>query len=107
MLSLVFALVYRFVPDCRLPWPALWSGAAVSALLFVIGKSALATIKLKGWFAPKAAAQINRRDDNFYFIGAADKTPKVNGRSVSHPVQLSSGDIIEVAGIRMEFIFRD
>lgn len=75
--------------------------------LIVIGKSALATIKLKGWFAPKAAAQINRRDDNSYFIGAADKTPKVNGRSVSHPVQLSSGDIIEVAGIRMEFIFRD
>jgi membrane protein len=41
VLSLVFVLVYRFVPDCRLPWPELWFGAVLSALLFVIGKAAL------------------------------------------------------------------
>ena len=34
--------------------------------LTVVGKSAMATVKLKGWFAPKAAAQINRREDNSY-----------------------------------------
>ena len=75
--------------------------------LTVVGKSAMATVKLKGWFAPKAAAQITRRDDNSYFIGAADKTPVVNGVPIAHPTQLSSGDVIAVAGIELEFVCRD
>jgi pSer/pThr/pTyr-binding forkhead associated (FHA) protein len=75
--------------------------------LTVVGKSALATVKLKGWFAPKAAAQINRREDNSYYIGAADKTPTVNGMPISHPTKLSSGDKIVVAGIELEFQLRD
>jgi len=75
--------------------------------LIVIGKSAMATVKLKGWFAPKAAAQINRREDNSYYIGAADKIPSVNGTPIGHPVKLSSGDVITVAGIELQFLYRD
>jgi pSer/pThr/pTyr-binding forkhead associated (FHA) protein len=75
--------------------------------LTVIGKSAMATVKLRGWFAPKAAAQINRREDNSYYVGAVDKTPTVNGDPVRHPTKLKSGDIIEVAGIQLEFVYRD
>ena len=75
--------------------------------LIVIGKSALATIKLKGWFAPKVAAQINRREDNSYYIGAADKVPSVNGKPIARPVKLSAGDLVEVAGVRLEFLYRD
>jgi len=40
-LTLVFALIYRYVPDLILPWRVLWIGASVSALLFVIGKALL------------------------------------------------------------------
>ena len=75
--------------------------------LTVIGKSAMATVKLAGWFAPKAAAQINRREDNSYYIGAADKTPVVNGKAITQPTKLSSGDKISVAGIELEFLLRD
>lgn len=75
--------------------------------LTVIGKSAMATVKLKGWFAPKAAAQINRREDNSYYIGGAEKVPSVNGHPVLHPTKLSNGDIIEVSGIQLEFVYRD
>jgi pSer/pThr/pTyr-binding forkhead associated (FHA) protein len=75
--------------------------------LTVIGKSAMATVKLRGWFAPKAAAQINRREDNSYYIGSADKIPTVNGDPVRHPTKLKSGDIIEIAGIQLEFVYRD
>jgi len=75
--------------------------------LTVIGKSAMATVKLKGWFAPKAAAQINRRDDQSYYVGAADKVPSVNGQHISQPTKLSSGDVIDVAGIQLEFVYRD
>src|SRR5262249_50590311 len=41
VLTLLFALIYGYVPDCRLPWRDLWIGAAVSALFFVIGKALL------------------------------------------------------------------
>jgi len=70
--------------------------------LTVIGKSAMATVKLLGWFAPKAAAQINRREGSYY-IGAASKIPAINGNPTSRPTKLIPGDIIEVAGIELEF----
>jgi pSer/pThr/pTyr-binding forkhead associated (FHA) protein len=79
----------------------------LSDKLTVIGRSAMASVKLKGWFAPKAAAQINRRDDNAYYIGAADKIPSVNGQPILKPVKLSSGDVIAVSGVELEFVYRD
>lgn len=79
----------------------------LSDKLTVVGKSPMATVKLKGWFAPKAAIQINRREDNSYYIGAADRVPTVNGQPVIHPTKLSQGDLIEVAGIQLEFVYRD
>src|SRR5271163_4806899 len=75
--------------------------------LIVVGKSAMATVKLTGWFKPKAAAQINRREDNSYYIGPADKVPSVNGTPITHPTKLASGDVIEVAGVELEFVVRD
>lgn len=75
--------------------------------LTVIGKSAMATVKLTAWFAPKAAAQINRREDNAYYIGPADKVPSINGQPIAHPMKLSSGDVITVAGIELEFVYHD
>ncbi|MGC2420325.1 MAG: FHA domain-containing protein [Candidatus Acidiferrales bacterium] len=80
---------------------------ALTDKLTVIGKSAMATVKLKGWFAPKAAAQINRREDHSYYVGAADKIPSVNGQPIARPVKLSSGDMIEIAGVELEFLYRD
>jgi pSer/pThr/pTyr-binding forkhead associated (FHA) protein len=75
--------------------------------LTVIGKSAMSTVKLKGWFAPRAAAQINRREDQSYYIGAGDKTPMVNGQLIARPTKLAPGDFIEVAGTQLEFVYRD
>jgi pSer/pThr/pTyr-binding forkhead associated (FHA) protein len=80
---------------------------ALNDKLTVVGKSAMATVKLRGWFKPKAAAQINRKEDNSYYIGAADKTPSVNGEPITHPTKLASGDLIEVAGVELEFVVRD
>jgi pSer/pThr/pTyr-binding forkhead associated (FHA) protein len=79
----------------------------LSDKLTVIGKSAMATVKLRGWFAPKAAAQINRRDDNEYYIGAADKIPTVNGQPITRPAKLAPGDVIAVSGVELEFVYRD
>jgi pSer/pThr/pTyr-binding forkhead associated (FHA) protein len=80
---------------------------ALNDKLAVVGKSAMATVKLTGWFKPKAAAQINRRDDNSYYVGSADRVPSVNGEPIKHPTKLASGDVIAVAGVELEFVVRD
>jgi pSer/pThr/pTyr-binding forkhead associated (FHA) protein len=74
--------------------------------LTVIGKSAMATVRLKGWFKPQMAAQINQRDDGFY-IGPGDKVPVINGTPIHGPVRLNDGDVIEIGGVRLNFIFRE
>jgi len=74
--------------------------------LTVVGKSAMATVKLKGWFKPQMAAQINQRDDGYY-LGPGDKVPSVNGRPIPGPVRLNDGDVIEVSGVKLNFIFRE
>jgi pSer/pThr/pTyr-binding forkhead associated (FHA) protein len=75
--------------------------------LTVIGKSAMATVKLRSWFAPKVAAQINRRGNDDYYVGTAGTVPSVNGYPISCPAKLQSGDIIEFAGVKLEFLYRD
>jgi membrane protein len=37
--TVLFALVYRTLPDTKIHWRDLWLGAAITALLFTIGKS--------------------------------------------------------------------
>jgi pSer/pThr/pTyr-binding forkhead associated (FHA) protein len=74
--------------------------------LTTIGKSAMATIKLKGWFKPPMAAQINQRDDGYY-VGSGARVPAVNGVAIPGPTRLNDGDLIEVAGIRLNFIVRE
>ena len=74
--------------------------------LTTIGKSAMATIKLRGWFKPQMAAQISQRDDGYY-IGSGDKVPAVNGVAIPGPTKLNDGDLVEVAGIRLNFIVRE
>lgn len=80
----------------------------LSGKLSVIGKSDMASIKLKGWFAPKVAAVINRRDAK-YFIAASerDQKVKVNGQLIAGQHELNEGDMIEVASIKATFNYAD
>lgn len=39
--TLAFALIYRFVPRTDIAWRDVWIGAAVTSLLFVLGKAAI------------------------------------------------------------------
>jgi membrane protein len=38
VIALLFAAVYRILPDARLRWRDVWTGAAITALLFTLGK---------------------------------------------------------------------
>ncbi len=71
--------------------------------LTVIGKSEMATVKLRRWFAPAAAAQIVRRNKDSFYICAAGRIPVINGNPSPRPTKLIPGDIIDVAGIQLEF----
>ena len=69
-----------------------------------IGKSPGALIKIKGLFAPKAAALINRTDKG-YTITPADKkaSVKLNGAHIISPQVMGDKDLIEVCGLTLQF----
>ncbi len=38
VITLLFALIFKFIPDTTIPWRDVWMGAAVTSLLFTMGK---------------------------------------------------------------------
>jgi pSer/pThr/pTyr-binding forkhead associated (FHA) protein len=77
---------------------------ALTAQVALIGSQEDATIRLTGWFTPKAAARITRRGPQ-YSISPVLRTKKVlvNGREVVTQQELKNGDQIEVAGVTLSF----
>ena len=76
----------------------------LTSKMSVIGKSDMASIKLKGWFAPKMAAIISKRETAYYIAASEKKIKvKVNGEEVIGQRALEEGDVIEVAKVKMSF----
>lgn len=74
----------------------------------VIGKSAMASVKLKGWFKPDVAAVILKKDKALYQIAPAGRARvRVNGQAISGPHELKEDELIEVAGAKMRFQYRE
>lgn len=48
MVTALFALLFEFLPECRIAWRDVWWGAGASALLFVVGQFLL------GWYLGRA-----------------------------------------------------
>jgi membrane protein len=38
MITILFAIIFKFIPDTAISWPDVWMGAAVTSLFFTIGK---------------------------------------------------------------------
>jgi pSer/pThr/pTyr-binding forkhead associated (FHA) protein len=68
-----------------------------------IGKDESAGIRLRGFFAPKVAALVNRRKEGYFVTTSGDKELKVNGSQVGQRYDLKDGDIVEIAGLKMQF----
>jgi membrane protein len=47
-ITALFALLFEYLPECRIAWRDVWLGAAVSSLLFVVGQFVL------GWYLGRA-----------------------------------------------------
>lgn len=41
VVTLIFAIVFRFLPDTRTPWRDIWGGAIITGILFMLGKYAI------------------------------------------------------------------
>ena len=41
IITVLFALMFRYMPDAKIRWKTVWIGALITAVLFVIGKSLL------------------------------------------------------------------
>ena len=78
----------------------------LTSKLTVIGKSEMASIRLKGWFAPSVAGTISRRQDK-YFIAPSDtgRKIKVNGAAIAGQCELSHGDRIAIGKVTMSFAY--
>ncbi len=43
VLTVIFAMIYKYLPDTRIDWRDVWVGALVTSILFTIGQQAIAT----------------------------------------------------------------
>jgi hypothetical protein len=103
----------QLVPDrLRVPTLAVLRGRAdqkeyrLTGKLTVIGRSGMATVRLRTWFTPNVAAQINKHEDGYY-LGRGDRVPKINGIQIEGLTRLNDGDLIEVGRVRLNFLYRD
>jgi pSer/pThr/pTyr-binding forkhead associated (FHA) protein len=78
----------------------------LSGKLTVIGRSEMATVRLRGWFAPRIAAQIHKREDGYY-LGVGDRIPKINGQPIASATLLRDGDVIQIGRLRLNFAYND
>lgn len=75
--------------------------------LTVIGKSEMASIRLKGWFAPQVAGAISRHDDRYFIAPGGRQKIRVNGQPIGGQWELHPGDTISVAKVSMTFGYND
>jgi hypothetical protein len=107
--------MHSVIPKTSIPAPPVRNGSvrvvsgkadqseySLNAVTTIIGKADTAQIRTSGWFKPKVAAAIARKGDGFTVtpMGAA---VTVNGQKVTSRQDLSSGDMIEVSGLTLEF----
>ncbi len=72
-----------------------------------IGKAPDSAIRMKGLFAPRVAALVNRRKEGYFINAVGGTTVKVNGEKIAEKYDLKDGDIVEVGKIRMQFYIKE
>ena len=68
----------------------------------IVGKSEGAAVRLKGWFAPKVGAIINKQAES-YFVSPMAKKAFVNGQPVTGRHELKDGDVLTLGRVHMQF----
>ena len=75
--------------------------------LIKIGKDSTCDIVVGGMMVGRTAATISRRPTGYFLSFASGMSkPKVNGVSVKESVKLEEFDTIEIAGVKLQFVFQ-
>jgi ribosome-associated protein YbcJ (S4-like RNA binding protein) len=53
------------------------------------------------------AALVNRRKEGYFISPSGKKALKINGEEVDRRYDLNDGDIVEVAGVKMQFYMKE
>jgi len=70
---------------------------------FTIGKSRDCDLQTRGWFSPRLAASIQRRNDGCYLMPARRGRVSVNGQRVRGQTMLQDGDRLQVHDLALTF----
>ena len=73
----------------------------------MIGSQEGSLIVLKGFFAPKIAALVNRRKEGYFITPSGGTKLKVNGKEIAQRYDLKDGDIVEVGNLKLQFYLKD
>jgi pSer/pThr/pTyr-binding forkhead associated (FHA) protein len=68
----------------------------------LVGKAETAQVRLKGWFKPKMAAAITRKGASYIITPLTGKA-QVNGQPLRQAYELKTGDILNIAGVSLQF----
>lgn len=72
-----------------------------------IGRQKGSVIRLKGFFAPRVAALVNRRKEGYFITPSGGKELKVNGNGIAQRYDLKDGDIVDVGKLKLQFYLKD
>jgi len=72
-----------------------------------IGKEKGSVIRLRGFFAPKRAALVNRRKEGYFISPTGSKTVKVNGDAIDRRYDLKDGDIVDIGRLKLQFYIKE
>jgi pSer/pThr/pTyr-binding forkhead associated (FHA) protein len=72
-----------------------------------IGKEKGSAIRLRGFFAPKRAALVNRRKEGYFISPTGSKIIKVNGNAIDHRYDLKDGDIVDIGRLKLQFYIKE
>ena len=71
---------------------------------FTIGKDPLSDLVIRGWFAPRSVACIDRRVDGYYLVPGKRGQVQLNGNQVHNEVKLNDGDNLSARHIAIQFV---
>ena len=68
----------------------------------IIGATADATVRLRGWFKPRVAVVVSRAGDDYLATPVAGR-PRLNGQRLRVPRLLRHDDLLKVSGVTVKF----